>query len=89
MREVSTTDFIAEFGRYREIAQHEPIAVTSQGRASGYFVSAVEFEEVQRLKAFVRRSRAVAEMTAEEIGQLAASRMAPEHGHLDALLDEG
>ncbi len=88
MREVPTSDFIADFGRYREIAQREPIAVTNHGRATGYFVSVTEFEEVQRLKAFVRRSRAVAEMTSEEINQMAASRMAPEHDHLNALLDE-
>ncbi len=40
------------------------------------------------LKAYARRSRAVVDMTREEIEQLAASRMAPEHDHLDALLDE-
>ena len=62
--------------------------MNNQGRATGYFVSVTELEEVQRLKAFVRRSRAVAEMTSEKMNQMAASRMAPEHDHRNALLDD-
>ena len=88
MREVPATEFTRNFGHTREIAQREPVAVTSHGRATGYFVSAVEFEEMQRLKTLARRSRAVADMTKEEIEQMAASRMAPEHDHLNALLDK-
>lgn len=88
MREVPATEFTRNFGQYREIAQREPVAVTSHGRATGYFISAIEFEEMQRLKAYARRSRAVADLTAEEIEQITASRMDPEHDHLNALLDE-
>ena len=88
MREVPATEFARNFGHYREIAQREPVAVTSHGRATGYFVSAVEFEELQRIKALARRSRAVVDMTREEIEQMAATRMASEHDHLNALLDK-
>ena len=88
MREVPATEFTRSFGQYREIAQREPVAVTSHGRPTGYFVSAVEFEEMQRLKTYARRSRAVADMTKEEIEQMAASRMSPEHNLLNALLDK-
>jgi prevent-host-death family protein len=88
MREVPATEFTRNFGQYREIAQREPVAVTSHGRPTGYFISPVEFEEMQRLKAYVRRSRAVADLTEQEIDQIAASRMAPEHDHLNALLDK-
>jgi prevent-host-death family protein len=88
MREVPATEFTRNFGQYREIAQREPVAVTSHGRATGYFVSVVEFEEMQRLKAYARRSRAVVDMTKDEIEQMADSRMAPEHDHLNALLDK-
>ncbi len=88
MREVPATEFTRNFGRYREIAQREPVAVTSHGRATGYFISAVAFEEMQRLQASVRRSRAVVDMTREEIDEMAVGRMAPEHDHLNALLDE-
>lgn len=88
MREVPAPEFTRNFGQYREIAQREPIAVTSHGRATGYFVSAVEYEEMQRIKAFARRSRAVADMTKEDIDRMTAGRMAPEHDHLNALLDK-
>jgi prevent-host-death family protein len=88
MREVPATEFTRNFGQYREIAQREPIAVTSHGRATGYFISTIEYEELQRLKVFGRRSRAVADMTREEIEQMAAGRMSPEHDHLNSLLDQ-
>lgn len=42
----------------RNDGQAELVAVTSHGRATGYFISAIEFEEIQRLKAFARRGRA-------------------------------
>jgi PHD/YefM family antitoxin component YafN of YafNO toxin-antitoxin module len=88
MREVPATEFTRNFGRYREIAQREAVAVTSHGRATGYFVSAVEYEEILRLKALARRSRAVADMTKKEIEQMTAGRMGPEHDHLNSLLDK-
>ena len=87
MREVPATEFTRNFGQYREIAQREPVAVTSHGRATGYFVSAVEYEELQRIKAAAQLSRAVADLSPQEIAEIAASRMAPEHDHLNALLD--
>jgi len=52
-----------------------------------YFVSAVEFEELQRIKTSARRSRAVVGLTREEIDQMTAERMASEHDHLNTLLD--
>lgn len=88
MREVPAAEFTRNFGQYREIAQREPVAVTSHGRATGYFVSAMEFEEMQRLKALTRRSRAVADLSKEDIERMTAARMSPEHEHLNALLDE-
>jgi hypothetical protein len=88
MREVPATEFARNFSQYREIAQREPIAVTSDRLARGYFLSAVEFEEMPWLKALIRRSRTVADMTREEIDEMTAGRMAPEHEHLNSLLDE-
>jgi len=37
---ITATEFAKNFGRYKEAAQREPIAITSYGRTSGYFVSA-------------------------------------------------
>ena len=64
------------------------VAVTSHGRATGYFISAVEFEELQRLKALAGRSRAVADLSAAEIAEMAGIRMAAAHDDLNALLDQ-
>lgn len=88
MREVPATEFTRNFGLYREIVQREPVAVTSHGRPTGYFVSSVEFEALQRYKAMVERSFATAELPEEEVREIAAGRMSPAHDHLNALLDE-
>ncbi len=55
MSAVTATEFAKSFGRYKEEAQREPIAITSHGRISGYFVSEREFKELQRLRALERR----------------------------------
>lgn len=64
------------------------MAVTSHGRATGSFISAVEFEEMRRLKAFARRSRSVADLSKTETDQMTAGRMDAEYDHLNTLLDE-
>ena len=88
MREVPTTEFTRNFGLYRENVQREPVAVTSHGRPTGYFVSSVEFEELQRYKSMAQKSFATADLSEEEVRAIAAGRMSPQHDHLDALLDE-
>jgi PHD/YefM family antitoxin component YafN of YafNO toxin-antitoxin module len=65
MMEVTATEFAKAFGRYNEEAQREPIAITSYGRVSGYFVSAREYEELQRLRAFARRVRRIKDLPTE------------------------
>lgn len=88
MLEVTATEFARNFGRYKEAAQREPVAITSHGRTSGYFVGAVEFEEYQRLKARERRAYHISELPAETVEAIGATRMDPAHDHLNALLDE-
>jgi prevent-host-death family protein len=88
MREVPTTEFTRNFGVYREVVQREPVAVTSHGRPTGYFISALEYQEFQRLKAMSRRVRRIEDFSEEEIDEMAATRMSHEHDHLNSLLDE-
>jgi PHD/YefM family antitoxin component YafN of YafNO toxin-antitoxin module len=88
MTAVTATEFAKAFGRYKEEAQREPVAITSYGRVSGYFVSAREFDELQRLRAFERRVHQIKDMPAEIAEAIEASRMNPAHEHLNALLDE-
>ena len=86
MRAVTATEFAKRFGRYEDEAQREPIAITSDGRISGYFVSEREFRELQRLRALERRVLRVKDLPANVAKAIKASRMAPEHDHLNSLL---
>ena len=88
MTAVTATEFAKGFGRYKEEAQHKPIAITSYGRVSGYFISAREFEELQRLRAFERRAYRINDLPAEIADAIEGSRMNPAHDHLNKLLDE-
>ncbi|ESY73160.1 type II toxin-antitoxin system prevent-host-death family antitoxin [Mesorhizobium sp. M0051] len=87
MREVPTTEFTRNFGRYREIVQREPVAVMSHGRPTGYFVSAVEYEELQHYKNLARQSFATKDLQREEVEAIAGGRMSSEHDHLNALMN--
>jgi PHD/YefM family antitoxin component YafN of YafNO toxin-antitoxin module len=89
MTAVTATDFAKAFGRYKEEAQREPIAITSYGRVSGYFVSASEYEELRRLRAFERRVHRIKDLPAEIAEAIKSAKMNPAHDHLNALLDEG
>jgi len=88
MRQVPATEFTRNFGLYREIVQREPVAVTSHGRATGYFVSAIEFEDLQRFKAIAQQSFATADLSKEEVEAIASGRMSSERDYLNALLDD-
>lgn len=87
MTEVAATEFARNFGRYREAAQHEAVAVKSHDRITGYFVSARDYEEYQRLKAYAPVSLAVEELDAETIKALATARMDSRHDALNHLMD--
>ncbi len=88
MTAVTATEFAKGFGRYKEEAQYKPIAITSYGRVSGYFISAREFEELQRLRAFERRAYRINDLPAEIADAIEGSKMNPAHDHLNKLLDE-
>jgi PHD/YefM family antitoxin component YafN of YafNO toxin-antitoxin module len=87
MTKVVATEFARNFGRYREEAQHEPVAVVTHNRVTGYFVSARDYDEYQRLKASASSALAVEEQDAATLKVLAASRMDQRHDHLNALMD--
>lgn len=59
MIEVPATEFARNFGRYREEAQRAPVAVVAHHRVTGYFVSARDYGEYQRLKAAAATALAV------------------------------
>ena len=88
MKQVPASKFARNFGQYREAVQREPVAVTSHGRTTGYFVSALAFEEYQKLKAMARRAYKVSDLPKAYVESLAATRMSQAHDHLNALLDD-
>ncbi len=86
MIEVASAEFAKNFGRYKELAQREPLAITSHGRTSGYFVSEHEYAEYQRLKGLSRRVYHISELPEATINVMATARMSPAHDHLNDLM---
>jgi PHD/YefM family antitoxin component YafN of YafNO toxin-antitoxin module len=84
---VRASEFTRNFGRYQMLAQREPVAVTSHGRTTGYFIAAEDYEAFKRFKDS-RRSFATTELSEEKAAAISASRMDVRHAHLDAMLDE-
>jgi PHD/YefM family antitoxin component YafN of YafNO toxin-antitoxin module len=85
---VPSSEFSKNFGRYREAAQREPVAVTSHDRVTGYFVSGSDYEAYMRMKAHMPKAYAVEELSEETIQAIAASKMDAKHDHLNSLLDD-
>jgi PHD/YefM family antitoxin component YafN of YafNO toxin-antitoxin module len=85
---VPASEFSKNFGRYREAAQREPVAVTSHDRVTGYFVSGSDYEAYLRMKAQMPKAFAVEGLSEETIQAIAASKMDAKHDHLNSLLDD-
>ncbi len=84
---IPASEFTRNFGRYQMLAQREPVAVTSHGRTTGYFIAAEDYEAFKRFKES-RRSFATVALPEEKAKAISASRMDGRHAHLDAMLDE-
>jgi PHD/YefM family antitoxin component YafN of YafNO toxin-antitoxin module len=87
MLEVSATEFVKNFGQYKERVQREIIAITSHGRTSGYFLSEHEYREYMLLKEHSRHAYHISELPDETITAIANAQMNPAHDHLNALMD--
>ena len=83
---VPASEFTRNFGRYRMRAQREPVAVSSHGRITGYFVSPGEYAEFKPYRES-RRSFATAELSKEKVEAIRSSRIDPRHADLDRMLD--
>jgi PHD/YefM family antitoxin component YafN of YafNO toxin-antitoxin module len=68
------------------VARREPVAITSHGRTSGYFVSPHEYAELERLRAFERRVYRIEELPENIAQAISEAKMDPKHEHLNALL---
>jgi prevent-host-death family protein len=85
---VPASEFAKNFGEYREHALRGPIAVTSHGRTTGYFISAEMFEEFLRIRKMSRRAYKVEELPESTIRAMAKSRMDKKYDYLNKLLDD-
>ena len=88
MINVTASEFSKNFGRYREAAQREPVAVTSHNRITGYFISGPDYEAYLRMKALQPKAYAVSELSEQTIQAIASSTMDARHNHLNSLLDD-
>lgn len=77
---VTTAEFIKGYGALADKALTEPVTITKNGRDRLVLVSA---DEYARLKRRDRRVVLPEELTAEEIGAIAASEMDARHDHLN------
>jgi hypothetical protein len=77
---VPASEFTRNFGRYRMRAQRAAVAVSSHGRITGYFIGPEEYEEFKRFRDS-RRTFATAELPAEKVEAIRASRMDKRHAH--------
>jgi PHD/YefM family antitoxin component YafN of YafNO toxin-antitoxin module len=85
---VRATEFCRNFATYQRQVQREPIEVQSHGKTTGYFVSAEEFERVQRILAESRKAYYPSELPGHLRAAVTKARMSPKHAKLDRLLKE-
>ena len=85
---VPATESCRNFATYQRQVQREPIQVQSHGKTTGYFVSAEEFERVQRILAESRKAYHPAELPEHLRTAVKGARMAPEHANLNRLLED-
>lgn len=85
---VPATDFCRNFGEYQRRVQREPIRVQSHGKVTGYFLSAEDFDRMQRILAEARKAYHPTELPAHLREAVKEARMGSEHAALDRLLEE-
>jgi len=88
MTRVSSSEFSKHFGKYREAALREAIAVTSHERVTGYFISAEEYEEYVQMKKRMPKAYAIEELSEKTIQAIATAKANARHKHLDALMEK-
>jgi PHD/YefM family antitoxin component YafN of YafNO toxin-antitoxin module len=88
MLEVPATEVAKRFSRYRQAAQHEPVAVTHHSRVTEVLMSKRDYDEYIRLKRLATRAVRVEDLSDEAIAALATTEMDPRHDHLNALMTD-
>ena len=81
---VTSTEFQQNIGRYQDLAQREPVAVTKNGRPHTVLMSAALFEMVMK----GRVSRPVEDLDDDTLRAIANSSVPDEFAHLDKLVED-
>ena len=87
MLEIPATEFIRKFRQYNLEAQREPVAITNHGKVDGYYVSAVEYDELQKAKAAMRRSYTLKTLPDNLYTAIVNAKVDPSYDHLNELLN--
>jgi hypothetical protein len=85
---VAATDFCRNFSTYQRRVQREPIEVRSHDKITGYYISAEDYERVERILVASRRAYHPSELPPHLMAAVRDARMSPEHDHLNALMDD-
>lgn len=88
MLEIPATEFIRKFRQYNLEAQREPVAVTNHGKVDGYYMSAMEYEQLQKAKAAMRKSYTLKTLPDPLYTAIVDAKVDPAYNHLNILLDE-
>lgn len=81
---VTSTEFQQNIGRYQDLAQREPVAVTKNGRPHTVLMSAALFEMVMKGRV-VRR---VEDLDDDTLRAIASSAVPDEFAYLDRLVED-
>lgn len=81
---VTSTEFQQNIGRYQDLAQREPVAVTKNGRPHTVLMSAAFFEMVMK----GRVARPVEDLDDDTLRAIAGSAVPAEFADLDKLVED-
>lgn len=88
MLEIPSTEFVRRFRQYNLEAQREPVAVTNRGKVDGYYMSAMEYEELQQARMAMRRSYTLKSLPDDLYSKIIQAKADPSYDYLNALLDD-
>lgn len=89
MLEIPSTEFIRRFRQYNLEAQREPVAVTNHGKVDGYYMSASNYEELQKARLAMRQSYTLKSLPDELYTAIVQAKVDPSFSYLDGLLNDG
>ena len=81
MTKVSSGDFQREFGRYRAIAQREPVIITNHGREDVVLLSAEDYARLRRYEQRAFHVRELPDNIVDELGTVSPPKAASQFDH--------